>query len=73
MYPNPSKDEVYIESERNLSDAKITIINSLGTIVSEQITQENLTKLNTSNLKSGIYFIQLLINGKTLVKKLIIE
>jgi hypothetical protein len=78
LYPNPAGDflTLDISSDKNMP-IKINMINMSGQLVysqNEQLqTNKNLFQLNTSNIPSGIYLVQLLNENGVLTKKLIIE
>ena len=79
LFPNPVSNrlKVSLKLDEN-SDCKIVIYDELGRkIGKEQVKQlyygENLFDLNMSNLKSGIYFISLNIEGEIVVKQIVKE
>jgi len=62
IYPNPTNSVLTIELE---NAATINIVNMLGDVLrTEQIN--GFSKIDVSNLTSGIYFIQDLKSGKPL-------
>jgi len=64
IYPNPSLDEVTIESSLVLTKSQLSIMNMNGQqVISRQITEPKI-QLDISNLPSGIYVVRL-INGKS--------
>ena len=68
IYPNPASINIKIHlnnSELN----KVSIFNNLGQLIKRS---KKLT-INTSNLKSGIYFLQVETNTGKTIKKLVIE
>ena len=70
MYPNPTKNNLFIETTLN-SDINISIVNILGKEVVNATLVNN--TVNVSNLTSGIYIVKITEEGKTSTKKLIIE
>lgn len=76
LYPNPATSQVSLDY--SLSDpktkVKILIQNVLGGIVEEHAlsASENRLKINTSDLKPGVYFYTLLVDNKSIVTKKII-
>lgn len=63
LYPNPCRD--FITLPLNIDIATFKIYNSLGVEVhSESIT--NKTSIDISNLKSGLYYISIIDNDKTI-------
>ncbi len=73
-YPNPANDVINIKLDNDLiRNSSITISNLLGEIIlTEEVITDNYS-VNTSNLNSGIYFINLIYQGKQITKKIIIE
>jgi hypothetical protein len=76
IYPNPAIGESFIE----LTAAKSAIAQlSLLTIEGKMISNENYNlksgpnklNLSTAELSSGVYLVRLVINGNTVVKKLV--
>ncbi|TYP99301.1 putative secreted protein (Por secretion system target) [Tenacibaculum adriaticum] len=67
IYPNPVEKELIIKTTSVNSYDTVVLMNSAGQVI-ENKKLDNITTLiiDTSNLKSGIYFIQL--KGKTGVK-----
>ena len=68
IFPNPANQELFIESSRN---AIATVYNLSGEKVSDinLVTGKNL--LNTGNYKTGIYFLKIVSDNKTIVKKFV--
>lgn len=72
--PNPFQNELMISTKMNLQDASLKIYNSIGQLVKEQnnMNGENAI-VKRDHLMSGIYFAQLLQNGKVIsTQKLIV-
>jgi hypothetical protein len=61
VYPNPTNSTLNIEVKEQ---TQITIVNVLGDVVLTQ-TLNRLSKIDVSNLTSGVYFIQDSKSGKT--------
>ena len=69
IYPNPVRDQLMLKVN---TPVKYALYNSLGVVLKrENNMQENQLVINTSNLTSGIYFIQLTAKEKTVIKKFI--
>jgi len=69
LYPNPSKDQVYVTSEFEVA---FTIYDGMGrTVDSGFISQTN--PINVGNLSQGIYFVSLANENRSVTTKLIIE
>lgn len=69
LYPNPAQDVLYINLEKGIKLNKVNIYNSLGQFVT---STKNL-KINTTNLTSGIYFIEVKTDKGSSVKRIVIE
>ena len=69
VYPNPARSELKVDlSSDTLGTARITIYNSSGMIMQTlnvEKTQPHLLKsVNVSNLQSGIYYLEVIVDGK---------
>lgn len=73
IYPNPVKDRIYFENQTNSDATEITIFDVLGKVV--QLDRFNNATLrngiDVSNLKRGIYLIQIDNGRNTFTQKLI--
>jgi uncharacterized repeat protein (TIGR02543 family) len=68
IFPNPTKDEIFIQSEKPI--AKVEILNIAGQVV---ISTKSTTFVNVSHLPKGIYFARIFIDGQIVTKKIIKE
>ena len=61
LYPNPVTNELNIKLDNTTSNYKVTIYNTLGSVVFESNNQLSNTNnsINISKLNSGIYFVQI--------------
>jgi hypothetical protein len=78
VYPNPTKDKVYINTGNYalMSDYRIKIINSLGQTVFENLVTQPLFEVDISAFGAlGLYYIQLYDDANQLidVRKIILE
>ncbi|HEY9124484.1 MAG TPA: endo-1,4-beta-xylanase, partial [Bacteroidales bacterium] len=69
-YPNPVEDRLYLANTSEYTMAKVTDLSG-KVLLRSKINMGGITELNTSNLKSGIYFIVLSNNKKQLVSKVV--
>lgn len=73
LYPNPSKNEFYILTDKAYSSAELSIQDLNGKLISQQSL--NLSKqrasINISHLVPGIYLIKIQTKDGTITKKLI--
>ena len=78
MYPNPAKNEVFINFKNVLlDDVSVTLYNSLGQrlhyISEAEMTGKTQTVLNVSGYASGIYFVKIKAGNNTTTKKLVVQ
>lgn len=64
IYPNPCSEIINIELSENEAENEIQIISITGQIIYSQNTVNGINTVNTSQLKSGIYFLRLKNSGK---------
>ncbi len=70
VYPNPSTDQVNIETAQN---ATIEISNIQGQIVMQQKLQQGTTNIDIREFAKGVYILKLQINNRTEVMRIIKE
>ncbi len=71
VYPNPAQDFINITTDQNFE--LLNIVNSLGQVVYSTNNSSQSLVLNTSNLKAGLYFIQLKTQNKTFSHRFVIN
>jgi hypothetical protein len=70
IYPNPVTNKINIETMLDLQNATLKIVNSLGEIVmKKQLISD--TGFDVSNLKNGVYFLNIVSNNYTVFRKFI--
>jgi len=67
IYPNPVQDILNLESQQPIE--RVKIYNLQGQLIMEKYTNS----IDVSNLTTGLYFVQVTVNGKTITKKFIKE
>jgi hypothetical protein len=78
MYPNPSNEVSFIEANFG-SDSEVTLrlVDLAGKEVAvrsyENVTDGTKLPINTSSLKSGVYVVELSVNGTTMTQRLVVE
>ena len=76
IFPNPSTDFINLSFKSN-SDYRWVMYNELGSIVNQSRTKKSNGKtvelINTSDLKSGIYFMSIIIDGNAITKEFLIN
>ena len=70
LYPNPSADKFTVFAPEN---SVITVLSSLGNLISEQKTTSENTEINLANKASGIYLIKISNDNKSITKKVILK
>jgi hypothetical protein len=70
MYPNPVKNNLFIETALN-SNINVTIVDMLGKEIINAKGVNN--SVNVANLQTGIYIVNIIQDGKTESRKLVIE
>ena len=69
VYPNPATSQVTIEGE---GLQRITLTNLLGQVVYDQEVSSDLMVLPLESFDNGIYFINIILNNKTIIHKIAI-
>lgn len=69
LYPNPATNQFTIDLPRSQDLQKVTVYNHLGQLI--QSSQK--TIINTSNLASGLYYVEIATDQGKAIKKLIIK
>lgn len=74
VFPNPSRSELTVQINGSYREIqKITLVNTQGQIIKTFTPlQENQIKINVTKL-NGLYFLQFVINGKMITKKVILN
>jgi hypothetical protein len=72
LYPNPATEFVNIETNFEISNIKV--VNYVGQVVLDQNVSETNFQINTSDYRSGMYFVQIENNeGVVITKRLTIK
>ena len=73
IYPNPSSNHINIEFENKRINA-IKIFDNLGkSVKSINDINSSITILDISDLNSGIYYLQILVDNKLVNQKIIVD
>ncbi|HET8803772.1 MAG TPA: T9SS type A sorting domain-containing protein, partial [Aequorivita sp.] len=75
IYPNPTKNELYLRATNTTANLKVKIFNAAGKLLNTQILElENQSSIAISQLATGIYFLNIQDeNGNTTIKKFLKE
>lgn len=73
IYPNPVKDHIFFENNADFVNVEVTIFDVLGKVVKqEELSQSGISNgMEVSNLKRGIYLVQIDNGFSTFTQKLI--
>lgn len=71
VYPNPASENILIKTD--VSGVEVIILNSLGQLVYSGISAGSETVIDISQLGKGLYFVQVITEGKSQTKKVIKE
>jgi hypothetical protein len=73
VYPNPAKESIHVKCNIKGENTVLNIRDVFGSeVISEKFKGENL-QINISDLKDGIYFVQIKTNEKIITKKICIS
>lgn len=75
LYPNPARDWVNLEINKAVSStSEVTVYNITGQqIIRRNFTDNQNISFNMENRVSGMYFVKLNLEGKEIVKKLVLN
>ena len=72
IYPNPTEDDLYIETE-NTDYKNIKLFDIQSNCIFSQETDRSLIHLDIRNLPTGVYVLQLFNRGQIIVKQIIVK
>jgi len=72
IYPNPANNFISIDTDVT-AQVRVQILNYKGQVVKEESLVNVSSQINVSDLTSGIYFVNILINDSVSTEKLIIR
>jgi hypothetical protein len=72
VYPNPNNGVVWVEnsSEKNI---EIKVYNVTGELISRANSNQSKEKIDFTNLSNGSYFIQIISNNESVIKKIVLN
>ena len=73
LFPNPTTDNLTIQFNAPVSKGTITLTNTLGEVVYTAAVTEQTFNCNIQSLASGIYFVQVVTDKGSMVKKVVKE
>jgi hypothetical protein len=69
IFPNPAKNQFTIQLQEGLELQKVNLFNSLGQLINS--TNKNI--ISTSNLTSGIYYVEIITDNGKASKKIVVK
>ena len=73
LYPNPASNVLNLETDGNLVGATMQLVDAKGSVVYKEVLTGNNTKVNVSEMASGLYHVMIIGDNKTLTFKVIID
>lgn len=74
MFPNPTNNNVNIEFTFGVHNVELSVKDMTGkSVVQKKYVDAEKISFNISDYGSGLYFLQLNIDGKQIVKKLVVD
>jgi hypothetical protein len=73
LYPNPASNMLYLETDGNMVGSTLQLVDAKGAVVYKEILTGNNTKINVSEMSSGLYHVMIISDNKTLTFKVIID
>lgn len=71
IFPNPTTDYLVVSNATSFD--RLRIVNLFGSVVLNQITLGNLTRLDLSDFSPGIYFVRVFSNNQEAIKKISVK
>jgi uncharacterized membrane protein len=71
IFPNPTSGKFFITFSNTLVNANISIVDALGRIVYQNKGNGNRLEFDISNFATGIFYVRIEENGKTITQKII--
>jgi len=72
IYPNPATESVVVYLKDGQAAQRITITDLTGRIVNEITPLQSATRMNTSDLKAGVYLVNVFRNGAVHSERLVV-
>lgn len=73
VYPNPSKDKVWVSLPAGIAQVTINVKNTIGVSVYQAVTKQQQTAINTAGFPSGLYFVEVSQGNNRSNKKIVIQ
>lgn len=73
VYPNPAKETIQISSSTFGPDIQYRILNNIGLLIKEGQLVNEITNIDMSEFASGLYYLWVINEGQSIVRKVIVE
>ncbi len=73
IYPNPAKDIVNVTLNENSGNVSWTLVNIQGQIVKKMNDMSSNFEIDLNDVDKGIYFLNVNVDGKPIIKKIVVE
>lgn len=73
VYPNPASSEFTIEVDKEFSGSNVDIFNEKGSLVKRVVLQNEITKVNATDLTNEVYFLNVEKSNKRANGKIVIH
>lgn len=75
IYPNPANSIIYLTLNQNVNNVSWSLINVQGQIIrkSSKILNSNELIINVEDMIPGFYYLNIVMDGKGIIKKVVIE
>jgi len=71
IFPNPANDKFTIQLPENYQEIEVVIVDLAGSVVySESFANQNQVNIENAELKSGMYFVSILVDTQKTIKKI---
>ena len=70
IFPNPSTENFTVKAD---ALENISVFDAIGNLVYNETVSNNSITVTTSNLNSGIYFVQAIANGKIVTSRIVVK
>ena len=73
IYPNPTNDMIYVSLVEGCENISWTLFNVNGQIIKKSCEYSNNFEIKLDEINSGFYFLNIEVDGKQMVKKIVVE
>ena len=73
MYPVPAKDVVYVSFSNDVENISWKLVNMQGQVIKKMDESTCDFEIDLDNINNGIYFLNVTVDDKLMVKKIVVE